>query len=148
MFKAIRKKYQADRNKNQYLEEVAMYCAVTPWLSLAFFGLVEANQLIEVLCTNTGIVILSILFILRSIRKFNSSLIQHALEYNQPADSNAIQGNKEIVPTTLPEILNYMSNRHYLHNFLTQAPFPNYRKLFPGNSLKKQDTGFSCFAIK
>jgi len=68
MFKAIRKKYQADRNKNQYLEEIAMYCAVTPWLSLAFFGLVEANQLIEVLCTNTGIVILSILFIFRSIR--------------------------------------------------------------------------------
>lgn len=81
MFKAIRKKYQADRNKNQYFEEVAMYCAVTPWLSLAFFGLVEANQLIEVLCTNTGIVILSVLFISRSIRTARSEYEQ-LLEFN------------------------------------------------------------------
>jgi uncharacterized membrane protein len=68
IFKAIRKKYAAERNKNQYFEEIAMYGAVTPWLALAFFGLVESSQLIEVLCTNTGIVILSVLFILRSIR--------------------------------------------------------------------------------
>ena len=93
MFKAIRKKYQADRNKNQYLEEIAMYCAVTPWLSLAFFGLVEANQLIEVLCTNTGIVILSILFIFRSIRTARSEY-ELLLEYNTGGQrTNAIESN-------------------------------------------------------
>jgi DNA-binding CsgD family transcriptional regulator len=68
MFRAIRKKYAAERNKNQYMEEVAMYCAVSPWAALAFFGLVEANQLVEVLCTNTGIVIISVLFIWKSIK--------------------------------------------------------------------------------
>ena len=93
MFKAIRKKYQADRNKNQYLEEIAMYCAVTPWLSLAFFGLVEANQLIEVLCTNTGIVILSILFIFRSIRTARSEY-ELLLEYNTGGQrTNAFESN-------------------------------------------------------
>ena len=81
MFKAIRKKYAINRNKNQYLEEIAMYCAVTPWLALAFFGLVESSQLIEVLCTNTGIVILSILFIVRSIRTAR-------LEYSQLLELN------------------------------------------------------------
>jgi DNA-binding CsgD family transcriptional regulator len=81
MFKAIRKKYAINRNKNQYLEEIAMYCAVTPWLALAFFGLVESSQLIEVLCTNTGIVILSILFIARSIRTARFEYSQ-LLEFN------------------------------------------------------------------
>jgi len=68
MFRAIRRKYEAERDKNQYVEEIAMYCAVSPWAALAFFGLVEASQLIEVLCTNTGIIIISILFIWKSIK--------------------------------------------------------------------------------
>ena len=67
MLRAIRNKYKENRNRKEYLEETAMYCAVTPWAALAFFGLVEANQTIEVLCTNTGIVIISVLFITRSV---------------------------------------------------------------------------------
>ena len=58
-----------------------MYCAVIPWLSLTLFGLVESSQLIEVLCTNTGIVILSILFISRSIRNARVEYEQ-LLEFN------------------------------------------------------------------
>jgi len=81
IFKAIRKKHETERNKNQYLEEIAMYCAVIPWLSLTLFGLVESSQLIEVLCTNTGIVILSILFISRSIRNARVEYEQ-LLEFN------------------------------------------------------------------
>jgi DNA-binding CsgD family transcriptional regulator len=69
MFQAIRKKYKADGNRNTYLEEIATYGAVTPWLSLAFFGLVEESQLMEVLFTNTGFVIISVLFIVKSIRR-------------------------------------------------------------------------------
>jgi DNA-binding CsgD family transcriptional regulator len=68
MFRAIRQKYEAERNSKRYFEEIAMYCAVTPWLALAFFGLVEESQLTEVLCTNTGIISISILFIWRSIK--------------------------------------------------------------------------------
>jgi len=68
MFRAIRHKYRESRNRKEYAEEIAMHCAVTPWAALAFFGLVEANQTIEVLCTNTGIVIISILFITKSVK--------------------------------------------------------------------------------
>lgn len=68
MFRAIRNKFNIDRNRSAYIEEIAMYCAVSPWAALAFFGLVEKSQLIEVLCTNTGIVSISILFIGKSIR--------------------------------------------------------------------------------
>ncbi|WDF77067.1 helix-turn-helix transcriptional regulator [Mucilaginibacter sp. KACC 22773] len=68
MFQAIRRKHVQERNEHQYLEEVAMYCAVTPWASLSFFGLIESSQLVEVLCTNTGIIGITILFIWRSIK--------------------------------------------------------------------------------
>jgi DNA-binding CsgD family transcriptional regulator len=68
MFQAIRKKHQIERNEHKYLEEITMYGAVTPWASLAFFGLVESSQLVEVLCTNTGIIGITFLFIWRSIK--------------------------------------------------------------------------------
>lgn len=69
MFNSIREKYKRNRNKNEYLEELAMYSAITPWASLTFFGLVEESQLIEVLCTNTGIIAISILFLGKSIKR-------------------------------------------------------------------------------
>lgn len=68
IFKAIKMKFKIGRNKNEYLEEIAMYCAVIPWASLAFFGIVEQSQLVEVLCTNTGIIVITILFIRKSIQ--------------------------------------------------------------------------------
>ncbi|WP_243770802.1 MULTISPECIES: helix-turn-helix transcriptional regulator [Mucilaginibacter] len=69
MFRAIRKQQQESRNHKKYVEEFAMYLAVSPWAALAFFGFVEESQLIEVLCTNTGIIAISSLFILKSIKK-------------------------------------------------------------------------------
>ncbi|QEC77270.1 hypothetical protein [Mucilaginibacter ginsenosidivorax] len=69
MFKAIRKKHKTQRNNNQYLEEIAMYLAISPWAALTVFGFVEKSQLVEVLCTNTGIIAISFLFIWKSIKK-------------------------------------------------------------------------------
>lgn len=69
MFNAIHKQHEANRNDRQYLEEIAMYFAISPWAALAFFGLVESSQLIEVLCTNTGIIAISFLFFWKSIKK-------------------------------------------------------------------------------
>lgn len=80
MFRAARNKYEADRNKNEYFEEIAVYCAVVPWISLTFFGIVEESQLLEVLFTNTGIVVITILFIRKSIHnaRFEYQLLQNA----------------------------------------------------------------------
>lgn len=69
IFKAIHKKYEMDRNKNEYLEKIAVYCAVIPWASLTFFGLVEASQLLEVLFTNTGFTVITIIFIAKSVKR-------------------------------------------------------------------------------
>ncbi|RKR82832.1 regulatory LuxR family protein [Mucilaginibacter gracilis] len=69
MFRAIRKQQEESRNHKKYVEETAMYLAISPWAALAFFGFVEESQLIEVLCTNTGIVAISSLFIWKSVKK-------------------------------------------------------------------------------
>ncbi|WP_426587955.1 response regulator transcription factor [Mucilaginibacter sp. R-33] len=68
MFKSIRAKYLANRNEKQYFEEIAMYCAISPWASLTLFGVVEASQVIEVLCTNSGIVFITIIFLAQSVK--------------------------------------------------------------------------------
>jgi DNA-binding CsgD family transcriptional regulator len=81
MFRAIRNKYQENRNKQKYLEETAMYGAVTPWAALAFFGLVEESQLVEALCTNTGIVIITVLFLRRSI---TDARFEYQKKQNEP----------------------------------------------------------------
>lgn len=85
MFRAIRNKYNADRNENEYLEEIAMYCAVSPWAALAFFGLVEKSQLIEVFFTNTGIIAISALFLAKSISNARQ-------EFNKMQNELAIDG--------------------------------------------------------
>lgn len=90
IFLAIHKKYATDRNKNEYMEEIAVYCAVVPWASLTFFGIVEASQLTEVLFTNTGIVVITILFIRRSIQKAR-------LEYKLLQNSTIDRTHAEIV---------------------------------------------------
>jgi DNA-binding CsgD family transcriptional regulator len=76
MFRAIRRKHKQERNEHQFPEEIAMYCAITPWASLSFFGLVESSQLVEVLCTNTGIIGITILFIWRSIKNARQEYIR------------------------------------------------------------------------
>lgn len=68
IFRAIWTEHKADRNNHKYIEEIAMYIAVTPWAALAFFGIIETSQIVEVLCSNTGIISISFLSIYRSIK--------------------------------------------------------------------------------
>lgn len=88
MFRAIHKKYLANRNRKEYLEEIAMYCAISPWASLAVFGLVEESQLLEVLFTNTGIIFISLLFVWKSVRRAR-------LEYRELLELNMVGINSE-----------------------------------------------------
>jgi len=88
MFLAIHRKYVANRNRKEYMEEIAMYCAISPWASLAVFGFVEESQLLEVFCTNTGIVFISLLFIWKSIMRAR-------LEYRELLELNMIGVNSE-----------------------------------------------------
>jgi hypothetical protein len=50
--------------------------------------------------------------------KGNYSILKHALHYNQPPDSNAIQGNKDILPVSLNEIMNAVSVKYQMEHEL------------------------------
>lgn len=66
---SIRDKYRDDIRQNQFPEVVAVYVAVTPWASLAFFAFFRINQVAEALLTNIGFVVITVLFIRKSIRE-------------------------------------------------------------------------------
>ncbi|MDF3077582.1 MAG: hypothetical protein K0S09_1471 [Sphingobacteriaceae bacterium] len=50
--------------------------------------------------------------------KGDTKTIKFALQYNQPADSNAIQGNKDILPVHLHEILNFVNYKYSMEHEL------------------------------
>jgi len=77
MFSAIRKKNRRERDRGRFLRETAMYLAVSPWAWLTVAGLIEQSQLVEVLCTNTGIMAITFLFMYRSVMRSRK-------EYQEP----------------------------------------------------------------
>jgi DNA-binding CsgD family transcriptional regulator len=67
MLCAIRKHYRENRDHRYYIEEMAVYSAVTPWAAMTVFSWFQVTQLTEVLSTNTGFIFISAMFIRRSI---------------------------------------------------------------------------------
>ncbi len=64
---SIREKYRNNVERKQFFEVVAVYIAVTPWASLAFFAFYRIDQVAEALLTNVGFVVITILFVRKSI---------------------------------------------------------------------------------
>ncbi|RKR84290.1 regulatory LuxR family protein [Mucilaginibacter gracilis] len=69
MLCAIRKHYRENRDRNYYIEEMAVYCAVTPWAAMTVFSWFQVNQLTEVLCTNTGFIFIALMFFVKSVKR-------------------------------------------------------------------------------
>jgi len=65
--RAVWLKYKERQNQNNLIEIIAVYCAIIPWASLALLSYLHASQLIEVICTNGGFIVITILFISRYI---------------------------------------------------------------------------------
>lgn len=93
MLCAIRRHYRENRDRSYYIEEIAVYCAVTPWAAMTVFSWFEVSQLTEVLCTNTGFVFISAMFILKSVRR-------HRLEIAYYAGQEPFVNNPETVAAT------------------------------------------------
>lgn len=74
--RALRIKYQKRQKEQFSMEMVAVYFAVVPWASMPVLAYFRASQLVEVLFTNGGFIIITILFITKSIDKAKA-------EYNQ-----------------------------------------------------------------
>ena len=65
-----------------------MYVAISPWASLTISGFVEESQLVETLCTNTGIIAITFLFIYRSVKLTRSQFLKFrdTVDHNMTPD--------------------------------------------------------------
>lgn len=72
MLNAIRIKI-ANRQNSEYpysaLEMIGVYAAVSPWITMSVFAYLQITQWIEVLVTNSGFLIITLLFITKSIKQ-------------------------------------------------------------------------------
>lgn len=66
---AIRIAHRQNRNKKYYIEKIAVYCAVVPWASMSILVYFQFGQLIEVLFTNIGFLVITAMFIINAVRR-------------------------------------------------------------------------------
>jgi DNA-binding CsgD family transcriptional regulator len=64
---AIRVAYRQNRNKKYHIEKIAVYCAVIPWTSMTILAYFQFGQLIEVLFTNIGFLVITAMFIFNAV---------------------------------------------------------------------------------
>jgi DNA-binding CsgD family transcriptional regulator len=95
MFRAIRRKHMTERNSGQYTKEITMYLAISPWASLTVFGVVEDSQVVEVLCTNSGVIFISFLFISKSVRHARQEYEQLMAYGMTGINANILERNTE-----------------------------------------------------
>lgn len=66
---AIRKRYKEKRNRNGYIEEIAVYCAIVPWIGMIPITYFDFGQLVEALFTNLGFLVVTGMFILKMVKR-------------------------------------------------------------------------------
>jgi DNA-binding CsgD family transcriptional regulator len=69
ILRAIRIKYFEDRGLLNSVEMIAVYCAVVPWAAMPLLAYFHATQLTEVMITNCGFLIITVIFISKSVAK-------------------------------------------------------------------------------
>lgn len=95
IFRSIRKRFsgtELDHDKFTRLEIQAVYWAVSPWVFMCLFAYLQMPQWVEVLFTNSGFVIIAVLFLYQSgkYERYERKRRQQrdALEEKQQADFN------------------------------------------------------------
>ncbi len=74
IFKAIRVAYKEMREEKYYVEEIAVYAAVVPWGSMTIIAYFGFSQLTEVLFTNVGFLVVSVMFISKAVREDRNAI--------------------------------------------------------------------------
>lgn len=67
ILRSIRLKYSENRGVINTMKMIAVYCAVVPWVSMPILAYFHANQLTEVLFTNLGFLVITAIFISKSV---------------------------------------------------------------------------------
>jgi DNA-binding CsgD family transcriptional regulator len=69
ILRSIRLKYSETVGTPNYMEMIAVYCAVIPWASMPVLAYFHASQLTEVMFTNLGFLVITVIFISKSVKK-------------------------------------------------------------------------------
>ncbi|MFA6275792.1 MAG: helix-turn-helix transcriptional regulator [Pedobacter sp.] len=83
--KARFKEQETDGHSVSKLEAMAVYCAVLPWVFMSVFAYYHVEQWIEVLCANIGFVLITGIFITRSIRRTKMRLAKFKAQPSSPS---------------------------------------------------------------
>ncbi len=67
ILRSIRLKYYANPSKVNFIEVIAVYGAVIPWVMMPVIAYFNWGQFIEVICTNGGFVVITIMFLYKSV---------------------------------------------------------------------------------
>ncbi|RKR83411.1 regulatory LuxR family protein [Mucilaginibacter gracilis] len=90
---AIRVHYKENRNRRFYIEEIAVYCAVVPWVAMVPITYFHFSQAIEVLFTNLGFLFITGMFIFKATRRAKQEREMYAELEVIPIDQVAIDAN-------------------------------------------------------
>lgn len=104
ILRAIRLKYKEDKNKSSLWEVVAVYCAVIPWVSMSVIAYLHGGQLIEVLFTNGGFIVITFIFISKSVARAKLEYMQLLEFYSTGVQSSAFMENCRLYRLTSREI--------------------------------------------
>lgn len=101
MLSAIRKKIrQRSISSHPYnaIEMVGVYAAVSPWVTMSVFAYLHVAQWIEVLVTNIGFLVITILFITKSVKQARLErerlkLLDRAIPLEEVFEANLLKYN-------------------------------------------------------
>lgn len=89
ILRSIRLKYYANRSKVNFIEVIAVYGAVIPWVMMPVIAYFNWGQFVEVICTNGGFVVITVLFLYKSV-------INARQEYRQLIELSINGSNSQI----------------------------------------------------
>lgn len=69
ILRAIRYKYKGKTDRENYLEVIAVYFAVAPWAAMTIMAYFQVEQIVEVIVTNAGLLVIATIFIYRSVER-------------------------------------------------------------------------------
>jgi DNA-binding CsgD family transcriptional regulator len=102
--KAVLSKYRERSSKHNFVEIFAVYCAVIPWASMTVLSYFHASQLVEVVITNGGFVVITILFISRYIANARIEYERLQTFSHNDGHSTSLEANCQFYQLTSREI--------------------------------------------
>ncbi|MGV3685055.1 MAG: response regulator transcription factor [Daejeonella sp.] len=87
ILRSIRLKYYANRSKVNFIAVIAVYGAVIPWVMMPVIAYFNWGQFVEVICTNGGFVVITVMFLYKSVinaRQEYRQLIELSINGSNP----------------------------------------------------------------